>query len=276
MKKNFFARVWAAIKDRAFAAQVVTESMGSAFKYFIIFVLIVGAIGMLKVGYEVNAGLQEASTALTNEIPDFSFSNGEFYFAGEMPYQVASDDGSIFVIDTTGKTDSSILADYKEGMLITATELIQKNNSIKYQSINFKDLAMFDLSRQKIVNYLDNWSAIIAILVFLIGLIAFVIGKMINIMMVSLIALIVNLFFKKRQLYEDLVKLSIYAITSSTIIKMILNLVGLTVPYFFVIYYGIVIFYLSWYLKEINTNVKLQGAQPEAEQIQSNGEDNSI
>jgi hypothetical protein len=48
-----------------------------------------------------------------------------------------------------------------------------------------------------------------------------------------------------------------YSITLSTVIAIILNIFSIDIPYFWVIYYGIVIFHLCRYLSQIKKEQNL-------------------
>ena len=69
--------------------------------------------------------------------------------------------------------------------------------------------------------------------------------KFIAAFIVSLIGLIINAFCKAKITFGEIYKLSIYALTFSIILKAFFIVIGIQVPQFWILYYGIPLIYLG-------------------------------
>lgn len=255
-KYSFFKRLQLCVIKKSFGKTIILESLGTAIKYFMVFMIIIASITMIQFTYSFKLGLEEAMQTIQKEIPEFKLANGYLECQGEMPI-IEVEGNSVFVLDTSGKVDESILNSYDEGIVITSTKVFQKKNSIEYTTYNFKDIDWIKLTKGDVLKFIDKWYIPALFGVFIVGMIFILIAKLINVVFISILALIVNAFIRTKLIYENLFKLSFYAITLSTIIKMIITLFDLNVPYFFLIYYGVTIYYLYRYLSEVKKDLAL-------------------
>lgn len=253
---GFFKRIQLCLTQRGYGKTVVVESLGTAIKYFLLFMLIIGSITMVPISYDIITGLKETTQIIQQEVPEFRFENGYLECEREMPL-IKEEGNSIFVIDTTGRFNEEILNSYESGIFISSTHLIQKSNSIEYRTVSFKDLDWLNFSKEDMIKFVDKWSAPASIFVFVFGLIIILAGKFINVVFVSMLGLIVNAIMKTRLLYENLFKLSVYAITLPTVVSMVAGLLKLTIPYFFWLYHMLTIYYLYRYLSEFKKKLDL-------------------
>lgn len=268
---GFFSRIKLCVMERSFGKTVVLETLGTAIKYFLFFILIIGSITMIEYAYDFKVAFEEVTQHIKEAAPEFRFENGYLECQGDMPL-IEEDGNIIFAIDTTGKINQDILNSYDEGILITSTKLIQKRNSSEYRTINFSDMDWLNFTKRDMIKFVNKWSLPVSIVIFIIGLILIFIDKIINVVIISIIGLFINAIMKSKLLYENIFKLSVYAITLPTIVNMITNLFNITIPYFFVIYYGLTIYYLYRYLSEIKKESELNSTIDTDEAILHNVE----
>lgn len=246
IKVNFFKRIYKSTYDFSFYQLVEKESFGKAFVYLILFSLLISLVSMIGPISNFNNGINYIVEKLESDIPYFELSNGELYFEGEMPIISVDDEDNIFIIDTTNKTDPSILDDYKKGFYIDKNKLIYKENLIKKEVFEFNDIKEIQITKYDIQKFLP-YLKFISIFIMIFIIIGVIIGKLFSSLFVSLIGLIVNSAVKSGLSYKDIYKLGIYSLTLPSIIKLMYK--NITFPYsgyiFFFVYYGIVTFYLT-------------------------------
>lgn len=241
-KINFFTKIYRSVTDFSFYRLVLKEPSGKAFLYLLLLSLLFGAIALIEPIVATNKGINIANEFVRNEVPYFVLADGELEVDGDMP--IIYEDGSEgIIIDTTGKTDESILDEYERGVYISKYKLINKQDRIQKRVIEFSQMKDLNITKDDVMSLLPHARWIIAvILVF--GIIGMFLGKLISTLLISIIGLIINAMTKAKLEYGNIYKLGIYSITLPTIIKTVINLADITIPYFFMIYYGIVVFYL--------------------------------
>jgi Na+/alanine symporter len=253
IKTDFLKRISLSVTDRNFGKTVVSESLGTALKYFWLFILLVGVITTAVSAYSLYYDMKELAQIFQQEAPEFRLENGTFVCQGKMPI-VKKSDGTVIIIDTTGKTNETVLEKYDDGVFISSTKIVRKNDSFNSRTIFFKDFTWLNFTKQDMIRFINKW---LTPIVSIFALIFFGVGKLINIFLVSLMGLIVNAFMQAKLLYANILKLSIYAITLPTAIKAILDIFDMRIPYFSLIYYIIAIFYIYRYLSEIRKELQL-------------------
>ncbi len=205
--------------------------------------LIFGAITGIRILYDFNTGLNEVIQGIQTEIPDFKLQNGELVVDAKMPLTVDKTQEGIFIIDTSGQTDQEILKDYPTGILVTKSEVIQKKNDIETTSYNFKDLGDIVVTKSDVEKYLPYLKVLNAFIIVF-GYIGYLIGKLFSVLILSLVGLLLAKILKYHSGFGTFFKASIYVLTLPLMIKTILSLFAVTIPYFWLIYYGIAILYL--------------------------------
>lgn len=234
--------------DMNFGKEIRQQSFRYALKYFFFIFLIFSLISMFKIATVLHNESKDLLISVRKDFPDFELKNGRFICHEQMPY-IRKDGESIFVIDTENKTDESILADYENGVYITETKLYQKKNSFETRTYELSSLRMFHLTKASILSFLTTLSLPFIILMSLIGIVFLYIGKMFGVLFLTLIALIINGILNTTITYKDLFKICLFAIMIPTLLNEILFLFEIHIPYFFLIYYVLAIFYLVRYCK---------------------------
>jgi len=244
---GYLKRIWLSVTDRNIGQTVISESLGVALKYFLVLILLVGVITMAVNSYSLYFDMKEAAQIVQRVAPDFRLENGTFICQGKMPI-VKTYDGFVLFIDTTGKTSANVLDKYDQAAFIFSTKMISKKGLLDYSTLNFKDLTWLNFTKQDMIRFIRLW---VTPIVFILGLIFFGVVQLMNLFLVSLIGLIVSAFMKFKLSFANIFKLSIYAITLSIVMKTILSIFDIDIPYFLVVGYVITVFYLYRYFSEI-------------------------
>lgn len=240
-KVGFFSRIFYSISKMDFYVTVAKESAGKAFKYLVLFCFLLGAISSITAVVDFFDVISESEEYLTKQIPDFSFENGELHVEGQMPI-VANSDDTVLIVDTSGELDESSLDGYNKGIFISKTYIVSKKNVMQKERIDFAELGALSFTKSSLIAFLPTLK-ILGFLLPIFIIMGTIIGKLIGSLFVSIITAIVASVKKVNLSYGQTYAIGIYAMTLPSIIKFVANLLSITLPLFFVIYYGIVIFY---------------------------------
>jgi len=213
-----------------------------SFLYIFLLFLLVYAISSIYNGVQINNAIDMLQRSLVNNIPDFNLSNGKFFFAGEMPFQI-EEKGFVFIIDTTGHTTVDDIKNTDNGILITEDELIVSQMG-KTEITPLSMLAPIEISKNQVVQFLPTLKALIYI-IFAAGFIFAFAGKLFGILVLSLVAKIATAIFRQKLTFLNQWNIAIYASTLPTLIKLIHTLSGSPLGgYLFFIYWGLAITYV--------------------------------
>ncbi|HOQ16106.1 MAG TPA: DUF1189 family protein [Defluviitaleaceae bacterium] len=259
-KIGFFTKLTRTIFDFNIYPHVIGESTGRAVAFLLLFSLLLGIIGSLitSARYLLSGGL----TVITDLMPDFEYDNGILTVEDmEEPFIYEMDSNKIFVIDMNDEVDADILEYYSEGIMLKQDRVIavQYGNIQEVSYTEFLDsYNIYHFSKEDLSKILPVIDIGIVVIMIGFGVIGSVIGKMISSLFVSVLGLIVNAVSEAKLTYSDIYKTGVYALILPSLIKLILSSAGLNVGFirmiFFVVYYGIVIFYLVKAITTIKRN----------------------
>ena len=246
--ESFIEKLKLSIYEKKFGAGIRQEKTAQSVKYLVIVMAVIGSIIMIKADFKMYYGLDKFTTTLKNDYPDFELKDGYLFCQGDMPFIIQEKD-DIIIIDTTGKTDASVMNSYSNGALITQSTLVYKKSLVESRTYNLSDMKMFNFTKAGLIKFIHNCLIPGLIVVFLFGAFFIYLWKMIGVFFLSLIAFVVSKVVSVDMDYQNLFKISIYAIVVPTIIDSGLDLAGVNIPHFWIVYYAIAIYYLWRFIK---------------------------
>jgi len=249
--KAFFERFKLIIVDKSFGASIKAESVGKSMRFLLYVMLFIGSVIMIKSEIELYQFSKDATEKLSSKFPDFELKDGRFICEGAMPFIYNSKD-AVFIIDTSGKINSDVLNGYKEGLIITETTILYKKSASETRSYDLKEFKNFNITKGRMIELIKFWTVPGLFIIFIVSLFFIYVWKLIGVLTLSVIALIINKILKTNMEYEDLFKISVYAIIFPTIINSGLGIVGVDIPYFWIVYYIIAGFFLVQLIKGAN------------------------
>ena len=228
------------------------QSIGKGILYLFLLCICLSTIGNIFTAFSLNTAFNEAQDAVDNDIPDFSFSNGQLNVDGDMP--IILDEGqTLFYIDTKNDVDSSVLDKYTSGIILTKDKMIQKQNTAQIQTFDLKQMQDISFNKADLSPALKSIKLLAIILMFIFFPLGSFIGKLISsFVIMGLGGLIINAILNKNLKYTDCVKLGMYSLTIPIIIKLIVGIIGINISFFFVLYYGIALLYLFLGMKALD------------------------
>lgn len=241
-KIRFHTKFIKSITDFKFYENFLNQSTGKALKYLLMLTITIGVLWLIRPIYEFNTSITQMVYSFHESVPDFTLKNGELKIDKEMPIKL-EDTNNVVIIDTTGKTNESVLDAYDSGVFIGKNSLVQKKSGFETRSFNFSQLEAFELTKDDVENLIPLLRGInVIILIF--GLPWFFVSKLFSALILSIIGLILSSIKKVDIKFGGLYKLSIYALTLPILIKVILSAMNLTIPHFWIVYFALGSVYL--------------------------------
>jgi hypothetical protein len=243
-KMGFFSKLINSITNPKYYKDFLKESTGKAVVYLLLLCLIFGGISAIRNVYDWNKGIITVVNEFNEKVPNFTLENGELNVEGEMPIIFEEKQESVFIVDTSGKTDETVLDKYNSGVFVSKTKFVQKKSSMQKTETSFDGLKTLTFTKAKVEKWI-GYAKFVNVVIILFGPMFFFGFKFIAAFIVSLIGLIINAFCKAKVTFGEIYKLSIYALTFSIILKVFFAVIGVHVPQFWILYYGIPLIYLG-------------------------------
>jgi hypothetical protein len=211
-----------------------------SFLYIFLLFTLIYIVFSLNVSSQFSSTIGIVKVAMEDNIPNFSLSGGRFYFDGPQPYRI-EEQGFAFIIDTTGATMPQDLYETGNGILITATEMaVLSAGSLEITP--FSNIP-FEITKDQVMDFLPNLMVFVYIFLIVWYFVSFA-GKLIGILVLTLITMIANSIFNQRLTFGNLWNIAIYASTLPMLLKMLHSLLNSPLTgLFFFIYWGVAITY---------------------------------
>jgi len=183
---------------------------------------------------------------------------------------VASESNSVFssaassepsyymlIVDTSGKTSSSALDTYSDGIYINSTGLVLKQNYQTIHTISFADYNKLVLTNEVVQNELSNFKIRFSKMILILGpLISFLLNLISGFLIVAPLSLNIGSIIGVKLKYKKACILSFYAMTLPLLLQALLNIAGITSNEFIIIFYIITLIYCGLAMNEIKKTDK--------------------
>jgi hypothetical protein len=202
----------------------------------------------IKLAFLWNGLVDTMEQEFVDKAPEFIFANGKLAVNTPMPYLIYKTQDQIMIVDTSGKTDASILNSYKKGILIGKNMVISKENELETRSYDLSSLREISFTKSSAIKYIPwlKWLNI-----FMIGFLFIyeIIGNLIAAVILGGLGLIVSKVIDYQIVFNDLYKIGIYALTLPIVLELARELTEVNIPVFKLVFYGIGIVYIVMALK---------------------------
>jgi hypothetical protein len=229
------------------------QSIGKAVLYLVLISIFFAGLSGMQIVRNLNSGINTFESQFEADFPSFRFENGELTVDAEMPYLVSQSEDDIIVIDTSGRMDHSVLDDFESGFFISKHYAVHKENRFQTRHFDYGSLEGAEFTKEDVISWIPllKW---LNLFIIIFGFIIFVSGKLISAFIVSLGGLIIERILNHSIGLGSLFKLSIYALTFPILLKTLFGLLGLGFTHFWVLYYGLALFYLFKAVQIIRDN----------------------
>ena len=230
----------------------------------ILYVFIVSVIFSFFVNFNLtniisNKGV-EIKEVISREIPNFYIKDGKFHLDSTEPVVYEDESGMAYILDTTGKDNAALLNKYDLAFIVDKNNIKLKidSNIVNAASLNIYP----NLNKEDIYPLIDFYVNTSITLLFLFGPIFSFIGKLLSVfIIIGPIAYLINKILNTGLNYTKSCIIGFYAITLPMLLKTLLNVAGINLLGFSIIYYSTAFVYTGFALSNIknseNTNMNL-------------------
>ena len=288
---GFFKKVKYSIFNIEKYPEMATEGIGNTLSYIAKLVMILAVVLSVWTLYQTYQMINEGTSYLENEFPDFSYSDGTLTVDSEEAIIIENEQFGKIIVDTNTDSEETInqylnqINEYGTGALILKNRAVLKNITTtrevpyNYQE-SFNSINLTEFSKQDVVNYVQNgeinslyFSVFISLFIYSFAM------YFINTLWYAIIIGIVGYFtmwmLKMKMRFVAVFNMAIYALTLSTILNILYLIVNMlfnfTIEYFSIMYITVATIYLLAAIFILKTDLMKKQAEVmkivEAQQI---------
>lgn len=238
----FFTKVWKSATSFRFYKEIAFQRVSKSMGYFFLFIFLITLVLSMKFSTALIQGMGEINKEIGDRLPEIRIKDGVVLTTAQEPFIIEEKD-FIFIIDTTGKT-ITIAPSYKQGILLTKNKLFYKQSEIETREYDLSKIKSFTLNKEAMERWRKVFSRF-ALPILLVSLYPYyIVVKLIQILLFSLIALIVNTITKANLKYENLFNISLFALTPPALLATVFTLAGLKIPFIWLLYIIVYIIFI--------------------------------
>ncbi len=236
--------------------EFLVQGLGKSILYIFLVTLIFSTLTNFKTVDTINTKISDLQEALANDIPNFEFKNGELSMDSNEPVYYKHD-GEILIIDTVNKTNISALDSYSNGIYINSKELVCRQNYTTIYSVNFSNYSDLNITNKSIEKILLLFQIVFPVILFILTpIISFIINLAAGFIVIAPLSLFISSFMKIKINYYRACTLSFYSMTLPLLLEALLNISGIEIDNFYVLFYVLALIYCSLALREIKNKDK--------------------
>ena len=288
---GFFKKVKYSIFNIEKYPEMATEGIGNTLSYIAKLVMILAVVLSVWTLYQTYQMINEGTSYLENEFPDFSYSDGTLTVDSEEAIIIENEQFGKIIVDTNTDSEETInqylnqINEYGTGALVLKNRAVLKNItmigevSYNYQE-SFNSINLIEFSKQDVVNYVQNgeinslyFSVFISLFIYSFAM------YFINTLWYAIIIGIVGYFtmwmLKMKMRFVAVFNMAVYALTLSTILNILYLIINMlfnfTIEYFSIMYITVATIYLLAAIFILKTDlIKKQEEVMKIEEAQQN------
>ncbi len=261
---GFFKKVKYSIFNIEKYTEMATEGIGNTLSYIAKLVMILAIVLSVWTLYQTYQMINEGTSYLENEFPNFSYSDGTLTVNSEEVITIENEQFGKIIVDTNTDSEETInqylnqINEYGVGALVLKNRVVLKNItmigevSYNYQE-SFNSINLTEFSKQDVINYVQNgeinslyFSVFISLFIYSFAM------YFINTLWYAIIIGIVGYFtmwmLKMKMRFVAVFNMAIYALTLSTILNILYLIINMlfnfTIEYFSIMYITVATIYL--------------------------------
>lgn len=261
-KFNFFSRMKIAIFKLEEYGTFLGEKLSKSFKYFFLLILLMTVIIVLASSYDFYKMMNKVYNYITNELPEFSYNDGNLEFSNNVEAYDNDYDFRLFV-NTNNEVSDEELTKYKNDIYSSNDGLILLKDKVIYMSASqtiektYEEIeSTYNLQITNKQELLDNINQVginnLIVIYFGSSLVVMFVDNVITILadlcLVAVFGYIASMICGVRFKIAPMITLSIYSLTLSIVLSCIYNVsyifTGFVIKYFNVMYLLIAYVYI--------------------------------
>lgn len=163
----------------------------------------------------------------------------------------------ILIVDTSGKTNSSALDSYSDGIYIDSNVLVLKQNYQTIHTVKFSNYSKLTLTNETVQNMLSNLKISYPIIFLILGpIFSFLLNLISGFLILGPLSLNISSLMGIKLKYSKACILSFYAMTLPLLLESLLDISGIDLPEFYFIFYIVALIYCGLAIKELKNTDK--------------------
>ena len=288
---GFFKKIKYSIFNIEKYPEMATEGIGNTLSYIAKLVMILAVVLSLWILYQTYQMINDGTSYLENEFPDFSYSDGMLTVDSEEAIVIENEQFGKIIVDTNTDSEETInqylnqINEYGAGAIVLKNRVVLKNiTMIGEVSYNYKEsldtMNLTEFSKQDVINYVQNgqintlyFSLFISLFIYSFAM--YFINTLWYAIIIGLVGYFTMWILKMKMRYVAVFNMSIYALTLSTILNILYLIVNMlfnfTIEYFSIMYVTVATIYLLAAIFILKTDLMKKQAEVmkivEAQQI---------
>lgn len=204
---------------------------GVAFGYLLLLLAICSALRMVGLQRGLSNFIDEEFPPFVEQVPTITISDGQVQIDEPQPYYIKDPDSNdvVAVVDTTGTIQS--LDDTEAFVLLTKTKVTWRQGEIETRTFDLTEVKEFVLDQDKITGWLNSIKKFLVLAIFPIVVLGSFIFRIIQALIYGAIGLLFATWCKVKLSYAALLRVAVVAVTPCIIVKTILELASVRLPW---------------------------------------------
>ena len=235
---------------------------GSGFAYLLLLLLLCWIPYMILLDIGVSRVVRDIAPPIVSQVPTLTIVNGLAAANVPQPYTISDPETgkALVIIDTTGSIASLDKTDAVA--LVTKTSAIVRKNRVETQTIAFNEIKDFTVDKDKVTRWLEALKKFLMPIVFPIAVLGSFVYRIVQVLVYAAIGLLFANGCRSERTYLSLVRLSVVAVTPSVVLGTTLDMAGIAVPAFGVVYFLMTLVYLYLGVRAVAEEERQSVAQP--------------
>lgn len=288
---GFFKKIKYSIFNIEKYPEMATEGIGNTLSYIAKLVMILAVVLSLWTLYQTYQMINEGTSYLENEFPDFSYNDGTLTVDSEETIIIENEQFGKIIVDTNTDSEETInqylnqINEYGTGALILKNRAVLKNItmigevSYNYQE-SFDSINLTEFSKYNVVNYVQSGEinslyVSVFISLFIYSLAMYFINTLWYAIIIGIVGYLTMWMLKMKMRFVSVFNMAIYALTLSTILNILYLIINMlfnfTIEYFSIMYITVATIYLLAAIFILKTDLMKKQAEVmkiiEAQQI---------
>lgn len=217
---------------------------GIGFGYLFLLLAVCWLILVIAADSYISESLDKYAPALINQVPVITITDGQASIEESQPYYIDDPESGapIAVIDTTGTINS--LDDTEAVVLLTRTHAIFEKNQFETRSFDLREVGDFVIDRNLLEGLVDATKTYTPFVIYPIALAGSYFYRIIQMLIYAAIGLIFVSICKAKLDYDQLLRLSVVAVTPCILINTLLMVIGAKLPMAGFMFFALAMIYL--------------------------------
>lgn len=249
---NIFAEMVHAVTDRRSYALFIQDKKRKTFLFGVLLAALYFLVSIMVpyAQFQIRTG---GIVRIADEVlPDFTLDHGRM--SVDQIFDMVENDTYIYVNTDDFQIDEqqvkAITNEYDAVLMMDAERVILLNDG-KLQTIEFADLGEFTLTKSSLLQILKPYVTIITVVILVVIFLFMQAGLFFGVLFVALFGMIVASAMKERMTFGTLYQMGVYSRTTPVLLKAVVSLLPVHIPFFWLLGLGISLFYIAGGIQEV-------------------------